>query len=237
MSRPRLSIVIPTLNEAQHLPRLLQDLAHANLDRESAEVIVVDAGSTDRTRETAVESGVCVITSNPGRGVQLDVGVRASHAAMLWFLHADSRVTIEAWDALQTLVGYPVWGRFDVQLGDAPGCVALRMIARSMNLRSRLTCIATGDQGIFVARELIEQIGGVPRQPLMEDIELSLRLRRISPPTCVRQVLHTSARRWRTRGVVRATLQMLRLRTAYALGASPESLAEVYYPNQDASHA
>ena len=98
-----------------------------------------------------------------------------------------------------------------------------------MNLRSCLTSIATGDQGIFVSRDLLEKIGGVPDHPLMEDIELSLRLRRLAPPCCLRQTLQTSRRRWEERGLVPATLQMMRLRLAYARGVSAQSLAEIYY--------
>lgn len=237
MNRPRLSIVIPALNEAAHLSELLQDLTRLMRDSGPADIIVVDAGSRDGTREIALASDARVIASIPSRGAQLDAGVRASRAPMLWFLHADSRVTREAWDALQSLLELPVWGRFDVQLGSAPGTLALRSIARAMNLRSRLTCIATGDQGLFVSRCLLEQIGGVPRQPLMEDIELSARLRRISPPRCLGQVLQTSARRWQARGVVRATLQMFAFRAAYALGVSPESLARKYYAARSASRA
>ena len=107
--------------------------------------------------------------------------------------------------------------------------LGFRIIARVMNLRSCFTCIATGDQGIFVARELIEQIGGVPEQPLMEDVEISLRLRRLAPPTCLRASIETSRRRWERSGLVRTTWQMLRLRSAYALGASAESLFVRYY--------
>ena len=229
MIKPSLSIVIPTLNEEQGLPLLLKDLRAIDTSPGFLEILVVDGGSRDNTREIAEEFGARLLIAPPSRGGQLQTGFLASQSQMLWFLHADSRVDSTCWEALEPLVGSPGWGRFDVRLGDAPVPLGFRIIARVMNLRSCFTCIATGDQGIFVARELIEQIGGVPEQPLMEDVELSLRLRRLAPPTCLRASLETSRRRWDRGGLVRTTWQMLRLRSAYALGASAESLFVRYY--------
>ena len=229
MIKPRLSIVIPTLNEEQGLPLLLKDLRAIDTSPGFLEIMVVDGGSRDNTRAIAEEFGARVIVSPPSRGGQLHAGFSASQSQMLWFLHADSRVDSTCWEALEPLVGSPSWGRFNVRLGDAPMPLGFGIIALVMNLRSCFTCIATGDQGIFVARELIERIGGVPEQPLMEDIELSLRLRRLAPPICLRASLETSRRRWQRGGLVRTTWQMLRLRSAYALGASAESLFLSYY--------
>ena len=119
------------------------------------------------------------------------------------------------------------WGRFDVRLSGAHP--ALRMVETLMNLRSRLTGIATGDQGIFVRRERFEQVGGYPPIALMEDIALSRLLQRRGPPVCLRPRLTTSSRRWERDGVFRTILLMWRLRLAYFLGANPDQLARIYY--------
>ena len=177
MIKPRLSIVIPTLNEEQGLPLLLNDLRAIDASPGFLEVLVVDGGSRDSTRAIAEEFGARVLSAPLSRGGQLQTGFLASQGQMLWFLHADSRVDSTCWEALELLWEVAV-GAIRREAGDAPVPLGFRIIARVMNLRSCFTCIATGDQGIFVARELIEQIGGVPEQPLMEDVEISLRLRR-----------------------------------------------------------
>ena len=197
------------------------------------EIIVVDGGSRDDTRAIAQKFGAQVLVTEPSRGGQLQAGFTASRGESIWFLHADSRVDTETWQALEPLIGAPVWGRFNVRLGDEPVPPQFKIIASVMNLRSRLTCIATGDQGIFAARDFLEQIGGIPNQPLMEDIELSIRLRRLAPPICLTARLQSSRRRWEEGGLAGVTRQMVRLRTAYYLGASAEALAEQYYPEYD----
>ncbi len=227
------SIIIPTLNEAENVRILLGDLArlqtHLQKGHTAFEVVVVDGGSRDATCEIAAQHGARVLTSPPTRGGQLQAGYLASQGELLWFLHADSRVGSEVWDALAALIGERVWGRFDVQLGDAPVPFGFRVLSWTMNLRSRLTCIATGDQGIFVERTLLVEAGGVPNQPLMEDIALSLRLRRLRPPVCLSERLQTSRRKWQRDGLVRGTWRIFRIRLAYAWGASPALLAKRYY--------
>ncbi|MBK5966702.1 glycosyl transferase [Thiocystis minor] len=221
----RLSIVIPTLNEAEHIGALLTDLA----PRCAAghEVILVDGGSTDATRSLAAAGVDRVLESPRGRATQMNAGAQVASGEILWFLHADSRVPSGAAEALLTACQAGArWGRFDVLLsGRHP---LLRLVARAMNLRSRLTGIATGDQGIFVTRDAFAQVGGFPDLPLMEDIALSKRLRRLARPACLRPPLLTSSRRWETHGVVRTILLMWRLRLAYALGADPARLARRY---------
>ena len=152
--------------------------------------------------------------------------------SVLLFLHADTvlpeaapRAIIEA---LKPLEPHPprVWGRFDVAISGLPAM--LRVVAWSMNLRSRLTGIATGDQAIFMTRAAFEAAGGFLDQPLMEDIELCRRLKRVSPPVCLRAKVITSGRRWEERGVWRTIFLMWRLRLAYFFGASPEYLAARY---------
>jgi len=126
-----------------------------------------------------------------------------------------------------------LWGRFDVRL--APSSPTLRLVAWMMNQRSRLTGICTGDQALFVRRDLFNQLGGYADIPLMEDIELSKRLKRISPPACIRQPLTTSSRRWQTRGVLRTIGLMWWLRLQYWAGVSPAKLVKKYYPARPSS--
>jgi rSAM/selenodomain-associated transferase 2 len=221
----RLSAVIPTLNESAHIGGLLADLAPAR--QAGHEVILVDGGSTDGTVEGASHLVDRSIQAPRGRACQMNAGASAATGEVLWFLHADTRLTPVAPAALLAAcrVG-AAWGRFDVRLsGDLR---VLRLVERLINLRSRLTGIATGDQGIFVARAAFEQAGGFPDIPLMEDIALSKALRRQAPPACLRLPIVTSSRRWEEQGTIRTILLMWRLRLAYALGADPRRLARLY---------
>ncbi len=222
----RISVVIPSLNEADHLTSALNDLAP--LRAAGHELILVDGGSTDGTPEQAAGCVDRVLRSAPGRALQMNLGAEAAGGDTLWFLHADTRVPPDGLRALERAIeaGRP-WGRFDVRLSGAQPL--LRVVERAMNLRSRLTGIATGDQGIFVRAEAFRRVGGFPPLPLMEDIALSRRLRSLARPACLRPPLVTSSRRWERDGVVRTILLMWRLRLAYALGADPRRLARRYY--------
>ncbi len=224
-SRPRISVVVPTLNEAAIIAQTLADLAP--LRALGHELILVDGGSRDGTQDLAVPLADRVLEAPRGRACQMDAGARVAGGDWLWFLHADIQVPPPALEALLGACRAPtVWGRFDVRLsGAAP---ALRMIERMMNARSRLTGIATGDQGVFVARAAYDAVGGFPQIPLMEDIALSRLLRRRQRPLCLRTPLIVSSRRWEQRGIGRTVLLMWRLRLAYALGADPRRLAEDY---------
>ena len=193
----------------------------------AAEIIVVDGGSRDDSVAVAKGAGVRVLERRRGRGLQLDEGARAASCDWLWFLHADSGVSREVLDAMYRVTERrPAWGRFDVRL---PGAPLLRLTARAMNRRSAITGICTGDQGMFVHRTLLDAVGGVPRQPLMEDIELSKRLRRIGRPQRIRTPIRASARRWRAQGVLRTMLRMWWFRFRYFCGAHPDDLDRKYH--------
>ena len=224
---PRLSIIIPTRDEASCIARLLGDLAP--LRAMGHELILVDGGSADDTSGIAAPLVDRVIHAERGRAVQMNAGARLATGDILWFLHADTRVPPGAAQRLidSCIDGGSVWGRFDLHLsGTRP---ILRVVSAMMNLRSRLTGVATGDQGIFVVREQFVSAGGFPAIPLMEDIALSKALRRIARPTCIRRPrLQTSSRRWERHGVMRTIALMWRLRLAYALGVPPHQLARHY---------
>jgi rSAM/selenodomain-associated transferase 2 len=221
-----LSIIIPALNEAGNIPALLDSLQP--LRRRGAEIIIVDGGSTDGTADLARDRTDRVIASSTGRARQMNAGARAARGEILCFLHADSRLP-EGADGLMIdglARSRRSWGRFDVHIeGRHP---LLRVIARMMNWRSRLTGIATGDQGLFITRSLFEAAGRFPEIALMEDIALSRRLKRYGPPLCIAHKLTTSGRRWERHGVWRTMLLMWRLRLAYWLGADPDKLALQY---------
>ncbi|MEA3644277.1 MAG: TIGR04283 family arsenosugar biosynthesis glycosyltransferase [Lamprobacter sp.] len=225
----RISIIIPTLNEADVIGALLGDLAA--LRAAGHELILVDGGSRDATRTLAEPLVDRLLAAPRGRAAQMNAGAQAATGELLWFLHADSRVpaaTAEALLAAARPVERPVvrWGRCDVRLsGRHP---LLRVIERAMNLRSCMSGIATGDQGLFVSRADFTAVGGFPDIPLMEDIALSRRLRRLARPLCLRTALITSSRRWESRGILRTVMLMWRLRLAYVLGADPARLAGLY---------
>lgn len=218
------SIVVPVLDDAEALAPLLPQIHRAT----GAEVAVVDGGSKDGS-DALVSAPARLVRSQRGRARQMNAGVRATSRPWLWFVHADTQLDDACLLALRAALDDGCrWGRFDVRLSaDAP---ALRMVAAMMNLRSAISSICTGDQGIFVSRALLEIVGGVPDQPLMEDIELSKRLRRFAPATRIRTPLVTSSRRWERDGIGRTVVLMWELRLRYFLGASPDVLMRRYYP-------
>lgn len=222
---PGLSIVLPVLNEAPEIVAVLQALAP--LRTGGAEVIVVDGGSTDRSAELARPRADRVLAAPRGRASQMNAGAAAARGGVLLFLHADTRLP-EGADRLigQAIDAGRLWGRFDVHIEGRSAWLPL--VAAMMNRRSRLTGIATGDQAVFVAREAFAAVSGFPDIPLMEDIELSRRLRRIGRPACLAARVTTSGRRWEAHGVWRTILRMWWLRLRYSLGADPRHLAVAY---------
>lgn len=221
-----LSIVMPVLDEADGIADALRALAP--LRERGAEIILVDGGSRDATVAIAAPLADRVITAPRGRASQMNAGAGIAQGDVLLFLHADTRLPD---DAHRLVLGGlartgRAWGRFDVRI--AGRHKLLPVVACTMNLRSRLTGIATGDQAIFVRRTLFAEIGGFPAIPLMEDVALSCRLKLAGPPLFLRPRAVTSGRRWEQRGVLRTIMLMWRLRLAYWLGAEPAALARKY---------
>ena len=226
MTPARLSVIMPALNESAGIAAALQALAP--LAARGAQVLVADGGSQDGTAGLALAGGAQVIDAPRGRALQINAGAHQASGDILLFLHADTRLPPDA-DRLiaQALADGPqVWGRFDVRIEGRSWM--LRVIAALMNRRSRWTGIATGDQALFMTRVAFDAVGGFPAQPLLEDIERSKRLLKLSRPACLRARVVTSGRRWETRGVWRTMLLMWRLRLAYWRGAAPERLAALY---------
>jgi rSAM/selenodomain-associated transferase 2 len=217
----KLSIVIPCLDEAERIGACLAALAP--LRARGHEVIVVDGGSRDAT--PAAARGLCdrLLDAPRGRALQMNAGARAATGDALLFLHADTRLPPDALARVEQALEGHVWGRFDVEIEGAHPM--LKVVAWSMNLRSRLTGIATGDQAIFVRRAAFP---GFPEIALMEDVAFSRAMKRAGAPACLRSRVATSGRRWESRGVLRTVLLMWRLRLLYFLGARPERLARLY---------
>lgn len=224
MANP-LSIIVPVLDEAGCVAVSLDALAP--LRARGHELIVVDGGSRDNTVALSQGRADIVLEALRGRARQMNAGAARAHGKVLLFLHADTTLPVQADAAIaRAVAGGALWGRFDVAIEGRSRWFPL--IAALMNRRSRWSGVATGDQAIFVERALFEHIGGFKDQPLMEDIELSRRLRRIGLPACLRERVRTSGRRWEQNGVWRTILLMWRLRWRYWRGASPELLAKAY---------
>ncbi len=220
----KISIIIPVLNEEANLVRLgehLQTLAQLH------EIIIVDGGSRDNTLSVAYQLTDKVIVSHPGRAVQMNSGAEIASGELLLFLHADTFLPDDALQIISALsLEKNVWGRFDVRLSS--NRFVFRLIETLMNLRSCMTAIVTGDQAMFVDKNLFQRVAGFPEIALMEDIEISRRLKKIVKPFCLKQKVITSSRRWENNGVVATVLLMWKLRLYYFFGVSPEKLKQLY---------
>lgn len=222
----KLSIIIPMLNEAAQLPDLFAHLLP--FQRAGCEVIFSDGGSTDGSAKLVEVAGFNLVQATRGRAQQMNSGAAQSKGDVLLFLHADTRLPDCAPHCIVAglVRDDALWGRFDVCIAGRPSM--LRVIGALMNLRSRLTGIATGDQAIFICRSAFRKVGGFPLQPLMEDVEMSRRLLAFSRPVCLPQCVITSGRRWESRGVWRTIFLMWRLRWAYWRGTDASELARLY---------
>lgn len=224
-----IAVIIPTLNESSTIARTLTRTVALDFD----EIIVSDGGSTDPTIPMvqaccARVPAVRLVTAPTGRARQLNEGVKACSSDVVLFLHADTELPPSAKTVIESALGNPgcVGGRFDVRFDQPSRWGAV--ISWCMNRRSRLTGIATGDQAIFVRRQIFEQMGGFPDIPLMEDIEFSRRLKRRGPTAALTDCVTTSFRRWKKTGPLRTILLMWTLRFLYWLGVSPARLNQWY---------
>ncbi|TLS66152.1 glycosyltransferase [Mariprofundus erugo] len=221
---PSIAVVVPLLNERTVLPALLEHLSTLGAD----ELIIVDGGSTDGSCDFLAASGVCWITSAAGRSTQMNAGSALCTSDILLFIHADTVIDSGHIMAVRKAIAAPdiVGGRFDLHLsGSHP---FFRIIERMINLRSRLSGISTGDQCMFVRRAVFEQLGGFAAIPLMEDIDLSRRLKRTGRIACLRTQVITSSRRWEQHGIFTTMVRMWWLRLLFWSGVPADRLAQMY---------
>ena len=221
----KVSIVIPVLNEAEHIADTLESLSEYR--NQGHEIIVVDGGSVDNTVPISGPYADKLVHSDAGRATQMNRGIDVAQGDVLLFLHADTRLPDDAMSkAVSAIENGSFWGRFNVRLSG--GFFIFRIIESMMNLRSCVTGVATGDQAIFVSRECIEIVGGYPRLPLMEDVVFSKQLRTLGRPACIASRAITSSRRWEEQGVMRTMLLMWRLRLLFFIGVPADKLEKHY---------
>ena len=225
MAAYNVSIIVPVLNEADQLESLARRLRILQGEFVK-EIIVVDGGSQDGTAEKLAEE-FTVITSEKGRAKQMNTGAAQATGTWLFFLHGDTILSHHHITRALSDATLGKWGRFDVRLsGEHP---AFRLIEFMINRRSRLSGIATGDQCIFIRRSLFEELGGYADIPLMEDVELCKRLKRVSRPICIEDKVVTSSRKWEREGILKTILLMWKIRFSYWVGTKPEILVKKYY--------
>lgn len=219
-----LSVIIPTLNEAAHLAATIQAVQVGS----PQEILVVDGGSDDDTRNIALASGALVIDSTPGRARQMNAGAAQATGHALLFLHADTLLTDQWHQAVSATLDRPgvVAGAFGFRVAeDFPG---RGVVEWATNLRSRWLQRSYGDQALFLRRSLFMELGGFADLPIMEDYELNQRLRRRGRVAIAPAMAVTSARRWKNLGVVRTTVVNQMMIAAYFFGVSPNKLAAFY---------
>jgi len=223
----KISIIIPILNDADLLKKQLQSLQAWRAA--GHEIIVVDGGSEETITASDREMADRFLSTNRGRALQMNEGARLADGDILLFLHADSGLPENAGTLIERAMEdcTASWGRFDVRLSSER--LIFRIIGWAINIRSYITGVATGDQGLFVRRSVFEQLAGYAPIPLMEDVEISKRLRRITRPIRLKGQIVTSSRRWEQHGVFSTVFLMWWLRLLYFLGVSPEKLIKKYY--------
>ncbi len=225
--RPRLSIIIPVLNEAYSIGATLAAVAQLS---GSVEVLVVDGGSDDDTREIAGAGGAKVISSERGRGVQLLTGAREALGDVLWFLHADTIVPDDSTKPIVEALSDPtvVGGNFAVRFSGA-GRAASFMTWLYPQLRRLGVCY--GDSAIFVRREAYLRVGGFKELPIFEDLDLFRELKRIGKFVHLSATVVTSSRRFEEHGFVQTFARWVFMQLLYWVGVSPSSLGRFYIPS------
>jgi len=219
-----ISVIVPVLNEEKSIAATLAAL----VPLQPYQTIVVDGGSADRTREIAGKFAVKIIQSERGRARQMNRGAADAHGEVLLFLHADTRLPVTAFADIASALGDPgfLGGRFDVALEGTHWMLPL--VGRMISYRSRVSKVGTGDQALFVRREVFQRMGGFPDLPLMEDIAFCRALKRLGGVACLRSQVVTSARRWEVDGVWRTIFRMWSLKLLYLTGVSPVRLKQFY---------
>jgi rSAM/selenodomain-associated transferase 2 len=231
LTAAKISIIIPTLNEAGNLKAAIPTVVYTNTANQHStniEVIVVDGGSQDDTVAIAQSLGVKFILSDPGRAAQMNAGALAAKGEILVFLHADTHLPAGFDVMIRTALQQPgtVAGAFALQIDASLG--GLRWVEKGVNWRSRFLQMPYGDQAIFLTKAIFQQIGGFPELPIMEDFELMRRLKTIGKITIIPVPVITSPRRWLQKGVIQTTLLNQIVIIAYLLGVSPERIRSWY---------
>ncbi|MEM7467181.1 MAG: TIGR04283 family arsenosugar biosynthesis glycosyltransferase [Pseudomonadota bacterium] len=227
MDKPKLSVIVPVLNEVDKIGAMLNTWQHRRND--GIEIIVVDGGSQDGTEKLVAGYVDAFYVSNRGRACQMNHGASYARGDTLLFLHADTEMPESAFRSLMMFCesNDDGWGFFPIAFDNS--ALAYKIIAFFMNVRTRLTSVSTGDQCQFVSAELFHRVGRFEEIPLMEDVSLSKRMRSVAKPTILPFKVCTAARRWETKGILTTVLLMWLLRLAYFLGVSPEKLHKAYY--------
>lgn len=222
----KISIIIPVYNEMSTLPKLLGKLS--SILALGHELIIVDGGSSDSTIQEINFAEAKVIKTGKGRAVQMNAGAAISSGDILWFLHADSDLVLPVEEYIALLQGLndQAWGRFNIRLSGKK--VVFRLIEYLMNFRSCFSGISTGDQGIFISRQLFDRVNGFSDILIMEDINICMKLKKLMKPDCLKAILITSSRKWEQQGVIATIILMWRMRVLYFMGVSPEKLAKLY---------
>ncbi len=221
---PDISIIIPTLNEAEILDNSLTKLFSIAAVKQHCEVIICDGGSQDDSVKIALAHNCRLVRSPSGRALQMNCGSEAARGNTLLFLHADSQLPDSFHREIDSGAN---WGFFHLRLSGQS--FIYRAIEISINLRTQISRVAGGDQGLFFQRHFFKAIGGFPQIPLMEDIAISKRARRLHTPKIVKQSITSSSRRWQDNGIIRTMLLMWGLRLAFWLGVNPRHLHRIYY--------
>lgn len=223
-------MVIPTLNEAPRLPRLLQDLTALTVEHQ---IIIADGGSSDGTIEAAVAQGCSTVSSPPGRGRQLRAGIAESRSDWLLVLHADVRLSPEALHEAELAMGRP-----EVQAAAWPLAIPLegtwfRWVERVAELRWKLLGLAYGDQGLLLRRTLYDATGGYPDSRIMEDVAIARRIARVARIEHFRHPIVVNPRRWTREGRVRGAMRNTALLLLFLVGVEPDRLARWYQPEPE----
>ncbi|VAW93181.1 Glycosyl transferase, family 2 [hydrothermal vent metagenome] len=225
-NEPKISIIIPVINEATSIINFLKPLQYYR--NKGHELILVDGGSHDDTLKLSQNYVDQTFSSKLGRAAQMNFGAKHANNTILLFLHSDTYLPNSADTIIiNALTKNKIWGRFNVELSN--NRFIFRTIAWLMNLRSKITKLATGDQAIFINKKIFNNIKGYPDIPLMEDIALCKNLRKKYSCVCLSNKIITSSRRWEKNGIYHTIILMWRIRALYYFGVSPKRLAELYY--------